>query len=170
MLRSDKLLWSLGYKEVDGIEETDGIEKIEQRQEPYNLEISPLIKQRRLDTAAGELVAAHVLIGQGRCHASTRRALDEAFHDEEWLIDFFYGARVLAYGCGNGRYTNRSATELVDDGEKYLVVYLVKSVTVDIQCPERHTGNVRGYGAVALHLCKVTDSAEQGVGDTWRTA
>ena len=63
MLRSDKLLWSLGYKEIDGIEETDGIEKIEQRQEPYNLEISPLIKQRRLDAAARELVAAHVLIG-----------------------------------------------------------------------------------------------------------
>lgn len=44
MLRSDKLLWSLGYKEVeeiDGIEKIEKIEKIEQRQEPYNLEISP---------------------------------------------------------------------------------------------------------------------------------
>ncbi len=29
MLRSDKLLWSLGYKEIDGIEKIDGTEKID---------------------------------------------------------------------------------------------------------------------------------------------
>ena len=57
-----------------------------------------------------------MLVGKRRCHSSSRRALDEAFHDEERLVNLLYGAAILAYCRGNGAYAYRTATELVDDG------------------------------------------------------
>ena len=67
-------------------------------------------------------------------HTSARRTLDESFHDEERFVDFFHGSCVLADGSGNRRQPDGTAAEFVDDGQQDLVVYLIQSILVDVQC------------------------------------
>ena len=74
-----------------------------------------------------------MVVSEAGGHAATGRALDEAFHDEERLVDFLDGTGVLADGGGNGAETDRTATELIDDGSEYLVVDFVEPVLVDVQ-------------------------------------
>ena len=111
-----------------------------------------------------------MLVGKRRCHSSSRRALDEALHDEERLVNLLYGAAILAYCRGNGAYAYRTATELVDDGGENLVVNLVQAILVDVERLERHLGNIISDGSVALYLGKITHSSEQRVGDTRSSA
>ncbi len=63
-------------------------------------------------------------------------------------------------------YTDRAAFKLVYNGTKYLVVYLIQSVLVDIQCLQRKLGNLRIDRAGAFHLCEVTYPAKQSIGNT----
>ena len=107
-----------------------------------------------------------MLVGKRRCHSSSRRALDETLHDEERLVNLLYGAAILAYCRGNGAYAYRTATELVDDGGENLIIYLVQAILVDVECLERHLGNIVSDGSVALYLGKITHSSEQRIGDT----
>src|SRR5213078_2210074 len=48
--------------------------------------------------------------------SAARRAGEEALLHEERLVHLLERARVLAHGGGDGRETNRSALELLDDG------------------------------------------------------
>ena len=111
-----------------------------------------------------------MLISQFGDHTTTGRALDEALHDEERLIDLLYRAAVLADGGGNGGDAYGTAAELVDDGQQDAVVYLVESVLVDVQGCQRYLGDAGIDAARALHLGKVAHSAQQGIGDTGRTS
>ena len=101
------------------------------------------------------------------CHfTSTWRTFDETLLNEERFIDLFHRTRVFTNSSGNGAQTNRSALELVDDGGEYLVVNLVKTKLVNVQRFERHVSNWQVNGAVALHLCKVTHTPQQRIGNT----
>ena len=111
-----------------------------------------------------------VLIGQLGHLASPRSAFDEALLDEEGLVHLLDGAAVLSDGRGNRVDAHRPALELVDDGKQYLVVYLVQSITVDIECLQGIAGDVQVNPAVASHLGKVAHAPQQGIGDTWRAA
>ena len=77
-------------------------------------------------------IASEVTVCQLGNHAPPGSALDETLHNEEWLIDFLDSAGILANGCGYGGKSDRTATELVNDGKQYLVVYLVKAVLVNV--------------------------------------
>ena len=107
-----------------------------------------------------------MLIGKLGGHSASWRTLDEAFHDEEWLVNLLYGAAIFTDSRGDGAYAHRTSTELVDNGGENLVVNLVQAILVDIQRLERHLGNLVGNGSVALHLSEIPDSSEQRVGDT----
>ena len=101
---------------------------------------------------------------QLRHHAATRRALDEALHDEERFIDFLDGACVLADGGGYGGKSYRTAAELVYYGEQNLVVYLVKTILVDVQSGQSDARYLCVYASGALHLSEVSYSSEQRIG------
>ena len=58
-----------------------------------------------------------MLIGKLGGHSASWRTLDEAFHDEEWLVNLLYSAAIFADSRGDGAYAHRTATELVDDGQ-----------------------------------------------------
>ena len=104
-----------------------------------------------------------MLIGKLGGHSASWRTLDEAFHDEEWLVNLLYGAAILAYCRGNGAYAYRTSTELVDDGGENLIINLIQAILVDVERLERHLGNLVGNGSVALHLSEIPDSSEQRV-------
>ena len=109
-------------------------------------------------------------VGQFGHHASSRGALDETFHDEEWLIHLLYGACIFANRSGDGGYAHWSAAELVDDGQQYAVVNLVKSVLINVQCRQGYLSDAGINLACTLNLGKITHSAQQGIGDTGRPA
>ena len=66
--------------------------------------------------------------------AATWGTLYEAFHYQERLIDFLQGAFVFANGSCNSLQTDWTATELLDDCKQNLVVLLVKSILVNVEC------------------------------------
>ena len=109
-------------------------------------------------------------IGQ-LCHlAASGGTFDEALLDEERFIDLLHRTAVLANGCGDGVDAHWAATELIDDGEQDLIVYLVQTVAVDVQRLECHPCDTQVDASVALHLGKITHTAQQGIGDTRRAA
>ena len=101
---------------------------------------------------------------------ASRCTFDEAFLDQVRLINILYRSGVLAHSGGYGVQTDWSSAELVDDGGQELVIYLVQTEGVDIQGFESILGDVQIHSAIALDLCKVAYTAEQGIGYTRRTA
>ena len=69
--------------------------------------------------------------------------LQEAFLDKKGFVYFFYRAGVFSQCRSNGGQSYRTAPELVDDGAKQLVVYLVQAVTVYVQCLQCELGNLQ---------------------------
>ena len=76
-----------------------------------------ICKQIRLHDVAIIGITAEVVVGKASGHTAAGRALDEAFHDEERLIDLLDGTCVLADGGGDGAETDGTATELIDNGQ-----------------------------------------------------
>ena len=75
-----------------------------------------ICKQIRFHDVAIIGIATKVVVGKASGHTAAGRALDEAFHDEEWLIDLLNGTCVLTDGGGDSAETNGTATELINDG------------------------------------------------------
>ena len=114
-----------------------------------------ICKQIRFHDVAIIGIAAEVVVGKAGGHAATWRALDEAFHDEERLIDLLNGTCVLADGGGDGAETNGTATELIDDGQKNLVIDFVKAILVDVQRLQGDAGDALVDAPGAFHLSEV---------------
>ena len=93
--------------------------------------------------------------------ATTGRALDKTFLDEERLIHFLDGAGILVESCCKSRQSHRAATKLVDDGGEQLVVNLIETISVDIKSLEGISGYVGVDLAVAFHLGEVAHAAQQ---------
>ena len=74
-----------------------------------------LIKQTHLSRRLKPRLP-QMLVSQIGALATTGRAHDEAFLDEEGLTDLFDGARVLAHRRSDGVHAHRTTLELVDDG------------------------------------------------------
>lgn len=74
-----------------------------------------------------------MLIGKLRHFTSTRSPFHKTFLDQERFIHFLNSARIFAQSGSNGCQTDRTAFKLVYDGAKYLVVYLIQTILVDIQ-------------------------------------
>ena len=107
-----------------------------------------------------------MLVRQIGALTTARRAHDEAFLYEERFTDFLDGAGILTHCRGDGVHTHRTTLELVNDGRKNLVVHVIKAVFIHIERFQTDAGDVDVYGAITLDLGKVTDSAQQQIGDT----
>ena len=94
-----------------------------------------------------------MLICQLRHHTTTRGTLDKALHDEERLIDLLDSTCIFTNSSGNCRDSNGTTTELINDGEQDAVVYLVKTILVDIQRLQGNLGDAGVDATSALNLC-----------------
>ena len=106
-------------------------------------------------------------VGEFGDFAASGRAFDEAFLDEERLVNLFDGACVFAYGCGYRVDSHGASLELVDDGGQDLVVYLVETVAIYVQGLKCDACYIEVDAAISLDLREVADASEQGVGDSW---
>ena len=111
-----------------------------------------------------------MVVGEARGNATAWCALDETLHNQERLINFLDRARVFADGGGDGRKTDRTAAKLVDNRHENLVVNFVEAELVDVQGFQRDVGDASVDATRALHLCEVANTAQQGVGDSGRSA
>ena len=66
-----------------------------------NFEIRTLFKQVALQDIASIRIPAEMIIGKLGGHSASWRTLDEAFHDEEWLVNLLYGAAIFADSRGD---------------------------------------------------------------------
>ena len=105
--------------------------------------------------------ASQMTVGEFRYLAAAGGALQKALLYQEWLIYLLDGARILPYGRTDGRQSDRTALELVDDGEEYAVVYLIKAVAVYIKGLQRMTryGEVDTSGTA--HHREVAHASQQ---------
>lgn len=97
-------------------------------------------------------------------------ALQETFHDEEGLVDFFNGTCFFAHGGSDGGDADRPAFEFVDDGIQDAVVHIIEAMFVDIEGGEAVFGDFNTYGTIAFDLGEIPNTPEQCVGDAWRSA
>ena len=67
---------------------------------------------------------------------ATRSTFDETLFDKVRLIDIFNRAGILTHGGSDSGQSDRSATELIDDGNEQLVVDLVETESIYIECFE----------------------------------
>ena len=109
-----------------------------------------------------------MVVGEFGHHAATRCALDEAFHDEEWLVDILYRPRVFADGCGYGAQANGAAAKLVDNRQEDLIVDFIETIFVDVEGLQGHFRQGVVDASIAFHLGKVAHTAQESVGNTGR--
>ena len=67
-----------------------------------------------------------MFVGQFRHFTPARGTLQKAFFYEERFINFFDSACIFTQSCSNGCQTYRTAFELINDGTKYFIVYLIQ--------------------------------------------
>ena len=99
---------------------------------------------------------------------SARSTLHESFFYQEGFVNFLNRPRIFPQSRSNGSDSHRTALKLVYNRTKYLVVYLIQTVLVNIQCLQCKLGYFRVNRTGTLHLCKVAHPAEQGIGNTRR--
>ena len=102
--------------------------------------------------------------------AAARCARKESFLDQERFIYFFQCTYIFTDGCGNSSGADRTAAEFFDDGQQDLIVDGIETTRIDVQGIERETRDFQIDNTVTPHLCEVTDTTQQGIGDTRRTA
>ena len=110
-----------------------------------------------------------MLVGQLGNHTAARCTLDKTLHYKEWLVNLLNSTGILADSCRYGGDTHRTTTELIDDGEQYLVVNLVEAILIDIECRQGNLCNLGIDHTVAFNLSKVAHTTQQCIGDTWRS-
>ena len=106
-----------------------------------------------------EGLSAEVSVSQRSDLAAARCPLDEALLYQEGLVDLLYRAGILAQRGGYRGEAHRAAVEFVDDGQQYLIVDLVESVAVDVECFESMAGDFEGDISVALGHGEVSFTA-----------
>ena len=127
------------------------------------------IEKARFGQITAIRIPSKMPICQFRDHSATRRSLDEAFHDEERLVDLLHRPGIGADGRGNGGQSHRATTELVDDGQQNLVVYLVKTILVDVERSKGNLRNLRVNGTGSLHLGEIAHAPQQRIGNSGRS-
>ena len=110
-----------------------------------------------------------MLVGQLSNHTSARCTLYETFHYKEWLINLLNGSSILTDSCSDGSDTHRTSAELIDDGEQNLVIDFVETILIDIKCCQGNLCDLGINHTITLNLRKVAHTAQQRIGDTWRS-
>ena len=68
-----------------------------------------------------------MLISQLRNFSSARSPLQKTFLYQEWLVHFFQRSGILPKCRSNRCQSYRTSLELINNGTKYLIVYLIQS-------------------------------------------
>ena len=110
-----------------------------------------------------------MLIRQLSGLTTARRTLDKALFDQIRLIHILYRAGIFAHRRSDCVQAHRTAFELIDDRAQQLVVDLVQTERVDIQCFQRVLGDLQINLPVTLHLREVPHTAQQRIRYTRRT-
>src|SRR5687767_1139322 len=120
----------------------------------------------------GHLVAeaAQVLARPFRSHAALRRAIKEAELQQIRLVDVLDRLHLFADDRGNGRATDGTGRELLDDGGEQAAVRRVEALVVDIHRVHRGRRLRRADVARRAHLRVVAHAAQQPVDDARRAA
>src|SRR2546425_2674430 len=136
----------------------------------FRIPHSPLaVKHRRLFSTPGWSESEMPVRGP-RGASAARRAGEEALLHEERLVHLLERARVLAHGGGDGRETNRSALELLDDGLQDPTVHVVEPELVHVEPFQRFAGDRRRDLAFGAHLRVVAYPLQEPVRDARRAA
>jgi len=110
-----------------------------------------------------------MFVSQLRYFTTARSALQETFLYQERFIYLFNSACIFSQSRSNGCQAYRTTLELIDNRTKYLIVYLIQTVFVNIQRFERKISDLRIDAARTFHLRKVPHAAQQSIGNTRRT-
>lgn len=113
--------------------------------------------------------APQMFIGQFRYFTATRSTLQETFLYQERFINLFDGACIFTQSRSNSRQAYRTAFEFIDNRTKYLIVYLIQTVLVNVERLERKISDFRIDTARTFHLRKVSYTTQQSIGNTRRT-
>ena len=125
-----------------------------------------IIKQRSLTIVEA---SSQMFVSQLRYFTTARSALQETFLYQERFIYLFNSACIFSQSRSNGCQAYRTTLELIDNRTKYLIVYLIQTVFVNIQRFERKISDLRIDAARTFHLRKVPHAAQQSIGNTRRT-
>ena len=104
------------------------------------------------------------------CFAPARSAFDESLFDEVRLIDILYRACVFSHRRSNRIESDRSAAELVDDGQKQFIINLVESEGIYIKRLQRIARYLQINRTVPFDLRKIAYTPQKRIGYTGRTA
>ena len=99
-----------------------------------------------------------------------RRALQEAFLDQERLDDVLDGVARLRQRGGHGIDADRPAAEALGDGREIAPVHGVEAGAVDFQFTQRTIGDGAVDGLVAVDMGEVAHAPQQPAGDARRAA
>ena len=93
-----------------------------------------IIKQRSLTIVEA---SSQMFVSQLRYFTTAGSALQETFLYQERFIYLFNSACIFSQSRSNGCQAYRTTLELIDNRTKYLIVYLIQTVFVNIQRFER---------------------------------
>ena len=97
-----------------------------------------------------------MLISQLRNFSSAWSPLQKTFLYQEWLVYFFQRSGILPKCRSNRCQSYRTSLELINNGTKYLIVYLIQSVTVNIQRFQCISSYFHINPSGTFHLSKIT--------------
>ena len=104
-------------------------------------------------------------IGERRCDASARRSLQETRLDQVGLVQVLESSAILSDRGRDGRDSDRSAGELLDDRREDPAVELVEAVLVHLQPRQRLSGRFEVDGVLAGDVREIAQTPEEPVGD-----
>ena len=84
-----------------------------------------------------------MFIGKFGHLTSTGSTLHKSFFYQERFVNFLNGSRIFSQSRGNGSDTYRTTFKFVYNGAKYLVVYLIQAVLINIQCFQCKLGDAK---------------------------
>ena len=120
-----------------------------------------------------EMTAAGMPVPQGftiTTDACTQYYADGRQINDDITADIFERFSILADGAGEIVDAHRSACKFVHDGEQKSLIHKVQSHGVDLEHTKRRIGYFCRDDAVVAHLCKITHTSQQSIGNARRTA
>lgn len=97
-----------------------------------------------------------MFIGKFGHLTSTGSTLHKSFFYQERFVNFLNGSRIFSQSRGNGSDTYRTTFKFVYNGAKYLVVYLIQAVLINIQCFQCKLSDLRIDRTGALSPAQIT--------------
>ena len=129
-----------------------------------------MILEHGLLAVGGERGFAEVVVGKFGGFAATRGAFDEAFLDEVGFVHILDRTCVFTHSGSNGVESDRTSTELINDGQQQFIIYLIETESIDIECLEGILGYLEIDLTVALDLREIAHTAQESIRDTRRSS